>query len=128
VEADVNAAAVERVAFPFSDLSAHGMLWLINKAVLHPRGLALGLVYVDGSDEPVGWAVSASTSGEPYTYDKGVDEQDLFRKVNALLETAHDVGRVPTRSGDTIAPATKGVYSDGAETEQPQTTGASTDA
>lgn len=38
---------------PWSELRDSGLLWLINKALFHPRGFAFTVVYRDG--EAVAW-------------------------------------------------------------------------
>lgn len=65
---------------PLSELRESGLLWLINRTVLHPRGFALALV-VDGN-EVVGWQLLGDGT-EPWSF--GDDETDLFARVEALL-------------------------------------------
>lgn len=61
-------SAGPRDAFTFGALSTSGLLWLINRAVFHPRGLALGLEYAAGDPEPRGWMLLAAAPGEPFTF------------------------------------------------------------
>lgn len=78
---------------PFSDLRDTGLLWLINRTVLHPRGYALALNYeepMDG-DEPTGWSLMGDGS-EPWQYgcDPGSQarEHECFIAVQALLNNS----------------------------------------
>lgn len=69
------------------DLHDDGLLWLINRAVLHPRGFALG--HVPGA--PAGELVLYGDGTEPWAFDltaAPVSEDDLFAKVEAALERA----------------------------------------
>lgn len=67
----------------FSELSETGLLWLINRQVLHPRGFALALVMDEEMGEPVGWAL-VGDGIEPWNYPDGT-ENDLLAAVNLLL-------------------------------------------
>ncbi len=70
----------------FVDLRTSGLLWLINKSLLHPRGYALGydshtkrcILYGDGK-EP--WHY-VTTDEDP---DAGIDEDELFARIKELL-------------------------------------------
>jgi hypothetical protein len=87
----------ERPAFDFRRLSEHGVLWLINRAVFHPRGFALALEYADGEDEPFGWSIQGDGT-EPWRFDDSSgawSEDDKFREVEALLRQAAEFGRAP---------------------------------
>lgn len=60
------------------DLRLSGALWMINRALFHPRGFALGqtsegsfVLYGDGS--------------EPWRYAASVEENDLFNRFEAVL-------------------------------------------
>lgn len=66
----------------WDDLRTHGLLWLINRAVFHPRGYALG--FVMDADTPIGWTISGDGS-EPWQYASEVDERELFEKVQAFF-------------------------------------------
>jgi hypothetical protein len=68
---------------PFGELRDSGLLWLINRAVLHPRGYALGLVYNDAGN-PVGWQLDGDGT-EPWRYGTDVDEDALFDAAEATL-------------------------------------------
>lgn len=45
----------ESKVFPFEALRDHGLLWLINTSVFHPRGMALAFHYDEG--ELDGWVL-----------------------------------------------------------------------
>lgn len=73
---------------PFEDLRTTGLLWALNRYVLHPRGMALGLAYKDGSTvadieahrhEPIGFTIYGPDN-EPWQFDIETDRTgfDLF--------------------------------------------------
>lgn len=66
---------------PFEDLSATGLLWLINRVVFHPRGYALAITVTDG--KATGWSLLGDGS-EPWQF--GDDENDNFRRAEAALK------------------------------------------
>jgi hypothetical protein len=72
----------------FSELSDSGLLWLINRAVLHPRGFALGIVYdKDRKAEDrkaIGWELCGDGS-EPWAYVSAEAEDKLFAAAEATL-------------------------------------------
>lgn len=68
---------------PFSELRDSGLLWLINRAVLHPRGYAIAL-HVDGEGEVTGWSLLGDGS-EPWTFEDGPDQRDAFRRAERTL-------------------------------------------
>jgi hypothetical protein len=72
---------------PFGELRTAGLLWLINRAVLHPRGYALALVYPDTptATEPVGWRLEGD-GNEPWRYGDDVDEDASFDAAQATLD------------------------------------------
>ena len=49
----------------FSELRDSGLLWYINRACLHPHGLALALHYDNdtGEGEPTGWSITEADDG-----------------------------------------------------------------
>lgn len=66
---------------PFEDLSPTGLLWLINRTVFHPRGLALALHRGDDG-KIVGWTVDGH-GGEVWSFapdddDEGFERADRF--------------------------------------------------
>lgn len=72
------------------DLHEDGLLWLINKAVLHPRGFALGH---DPAD-PAGKLVLYGDGSEPWGFDLAnapTSEDELFAKVEAAFELARQL-------------------------------------
>lgn len=71
---------------PFGELRDSGLLWLINRAVFHPRGFALAVTMRDG--QAVGWSLLGDGS-EVWRFDG--DEDDLFeRAMKTLNDQAPD--------------------------------------
>jgi hypothetical protein len=70
---------------PLLELSDSGLLWLINRTVFHPRGVALALHEEDG--EVLGWSLITATEGEPFSFPEAVDN-DGFRRAEATLRAA----------------------------------------
>ena len=68
---------------PWADLRDCGLLWLINRCVLHPRGFALAIHY-DGAGNAAGWALLGDGS-EPWAFAMDDEEDDCFRRVQELL-------------------------------------------
>jgi hypothetical protein len=68
---------------PLAELRTTGLLWLINRTVLHPRGYALGFD-LDADGNAVGWVLLGDGT-ESWNYDESVDENELFRNVEALF-------------------------------------------
>lgn len=83
---------------PFREFRLSGLLWLLNTAVLHPRGYAVGFHFPDGVDpevgDPDGWEImgdgterwayaEASPMPDGRTMDKWLD--DLFRATKTLM-------------------------------------------
>jgi hypothetical protein len=72
----------------FDELSASGLLWLINRAVFHPRGFALGLVH--GADGKVtGWTLLGDGK-EPWHYEDSGSEDRRFAAAEATLKAVRD--------------------------------------
>jgi len=92
----------ERPASSFDQLRATGLLWLINRVALHPRGFALALEYADGDPEPVGWSLAYAGAGEPWCFPHA-EEPEKFQAVEQLLDLCRLLGRMPdqTTNGDT---------------------------
>lgn len=86
--------------FDFRRLSEYGVLWLINRAVFHPRGFALSLVYSDedGNTDPVGWRIEGDGS-EVWTF-AGFDEDEKMRAVEGLLDQAREYDGAPHTTAD----------------------------
>lgn len=70
---------------PFHELSESGLLWLINRAVFHPRGFALALVRQGGV--LVGWRLLGDGS-EPWRFDG--DEDTHFGAAEQTLRRTRD--------------------------------------
>ena len=78
---------------PFEDLRDSGLLWLINRAVFHPRGFALALTITDGG-QATGWSLLGDGS-EPWQYGEVDVENDKFRRAEATLNGQRAAGGVP---------------------------------
>lgn len=71
---------------PLTDLSATGLLWLINRVVFHPRGFALFLAVDDG--QVTGWGLHGDGT-EVWHFADAAREDRHFANVEALFrETA----------------------------------------
>lgn len=75
------------------DLVGSGLLWLINTALLHPRGYAMTLHY-EAQGYCIGWSIQGD-GGEPWKF--GDDTQPAFDAIKELL--SKDYGTYPTNSG-----------------------------
>lgn len=71
---------------PWIDLQDEGLLWLINRVVFHPRGMALALHKHNG--EMVGWTMQGDGS-EVWTFTTE-DDDECFAKVQAFLAAQTD--------------------------------------
>jgi hypothetical protein len=73
---------------PLEDLRDSGLLWLVNRAVFHPRGYALAIAY-DAAGAAVGWQLHGDGS-EPWQYAEAdaEAEADAFRRAEATLAAA----------------------------------------
>jgi len=78
---------------PFEELREHGLLWLINRTVFHPRGYALGLSYPEDASredieahrvQPVGFTILGDGT-EPWNYDNEMHEDAPFEAAEALF-------------------------------------------
>ncbi len=67
----------------FRELRETGLLWLINRVVLHPRGFALAL-HFDDDGNATGWSLVGDGS-EPWAFPHEL-EDELFQKVSELLK------------------------------------------
>lgn len=75
---------------PFAGLANTGLLWLVNRVVFHPRGFALA-IHHNRNGEATGWSIMGDGS-EPWTFDPdSVDEDDLFARAEAFLESCREV-------------------------------------
>ena len=70
---------------PFSELGSTGMLWLINRTALHPRGYAMAL-HVDLDGDVTGWSIEGDGS-EPWAYAESMEsaEKERFEALKRLL-------------------------------------------
>ncbi|MET7477977.1 hypothetical protein ABZT17_26920 [Streptomyces sp. NPDC005648] len=75
----------EASVHPWLKLKESGLLWLINRTVFHPRGLALGMAYRDDGDV-LGWVLLGDGS-QPIQFPPD-DEPELFAQAQATLAAA----------------------------------------
>jgi hypothetical protein len=68
----------------WEELRDTGLLWLINTAVLHPRGFALA-VEINDAGEAIGWAI-VGDGLRPWTFPDAVAESQ-FPVVEAFLDS-----------------------------------------
>lgn len=69
---------------PFSELRDSGLLWLINRAVFHPRGRALAL-HLDDGGHAIGWHLLGD-GAEPWRFEIDDAEEDaLFRAAETTI-------------------------------------------
>ncbi|WP_406157765.1 hypothetical protein [Streptomyces canus] len=71
---------------PLSELIDSGLLWLINRSVFHPHGLALAL-WREESGEVTGWQLLIGRQGEPFSFSNR-DDEDGYRRAEATLRAA----------------------------------------
>jgi hypothetical protein len=81
---------------PISELRDSGLLWLINRTVFHPRGLALALVAAEDGGI-AGWLLTGDGT-EPMWFSPD-DEPTLFAQAKATLAEAEHKPR-STDTGD----------------------------
>jgi hypothetical protein len=74
---------------PLSELSDAGLLWLINRAVFHPRGFALAL-HSDGNGVVTGWQLQGDGS-EEWSFPPE-RERDHFQRAEQTLRDAASTG------------------------------------
>lgn len=67
---------------PMDKFIGSGVLWAINKHLLHPRGFALAIA-LDSDREPVGWNILGDGT-EPWHFDTDEPEATKFE---ALLDS-----------------------------------------
>jgi hypothetical protein len=75
-----------------AELSSSGLLWLINAAVFHPRGVALAISIDPTGEKSDGWyMVGSGASGdpEPWSFEPG---PDIDAKFLAAAETIKSAG------------------------------------
>lgn len=82
----------------FAQLRDTGLLWLINRVALHPRGLALAL-HCDGEGQAYGWSLLTSDDGEPWWYDVATDTQGYTRAEETLAAALQNRPAPPAAPG-----------------------------
>lgn len=70
---------------PIEELIDNGMLWLINRVVFHPRGLALTLHTEVGSGE-TRWSFQGDGT-EPWSFTEA-DDKERFLRARETLDAA----------------------------------------
>jgi hypothetical protein len=84
--------APDRVAYSWPQIADTGLLYFINRELLHPRGLALA---IENNGE-AGWSLHSSPDGEPFTFALPDDLRDSReRALEALFEQAYTDGCSP---------------------------------
>lgn len=93
---------------PFGELRLHGLLWAINRYLLHPRGFALALHFDDGTDAendltapPTGWSILGDGS-ETWNFTEADDDR-LMRAFEAFLGEHHARTRDAFRPSSPLA-------------------------
>lgn len=97
---------------PFTELSTAGLLWLINRSLFHPSGLALAL-HVDADGRATGWSLQRSPDDTPYEFEPEVDAEHIAR-ARATLDAALDApraGQDSVRTADDERPDMGGIVS-----------------
>lgn len=72
-------------ARPLAELRSSGLLWLINRVVFHPHGLALAVVE-DDAGTITGWTLLGN--GDEPIWFAPEDEEPLFHQAHATLNAA----------------------------------------
>lgn len=68
---------------PLEDLRDSGVLWMINRVVFHPRGLALAL-HFDDYGYVRGWSLMGD-GAEVWQYSSDIDEDTAFEAFNRTV-------------------------------------------
>lgn len=71
-------------ARPIKELSDSGILWLINRVVFHPRGLALALHAEKETGEVVGWNI-VGDGGKVWKFTE-VDDDEYFARAKKTIQ------------------------------------------
>jgi hypothetical protein len=69
----------------FAALRDTGLLWLINREVLHPRGFSLAIDQ-DADGNAMGWRLTGDGS-QPFDFGPEVDQADRLTRVKSLFST-----------------------------------------
>lgn len=86
---DIEAARPTRA---FEELRTHGLLWLINTTVFHPRGYALALQLQDGV--ATGWRLLGDGS-EPWTFGETLDAEFAASEAFLARHASTGIGDEP---------------------------------
>lgn len=83
---------------PLEDFLDTGLLWIINREVLHPRGFALGIARPDpqhGQPDAVWTILFDGTETVSYGPDDTVSNQQRADALNALLDACRPALNAP---------------------------------
>jgi hypothetical protein len=84
----------DRCVYPFESARSTGLLWAINKVLMHPRGFALTWEYPEsatpeeivlGAVAPCGFSV-AGDGTEAWQFEEGLDDRGFERFETFLAE------------------------------------------
>ncbi|MXM66764.1 hypothetical protein GR925_25865 [Streptomyces sp. HUCO-GS316] len=84
----------DSAARSFAELIDSGLLWLINRTALHPRGLALAL-HLDEHGQAYGWSLIHTAGGEPWQYDPTTDHDGHARAEATIAAELADLPAPP---------------------------------
>jgi len=59
--------------FDWEAFQTNGLLWAVNRHVLHPRGLAMAVMFDEDTNELVGWQIHRADDGL-WRYGEQADE------------------------------------------------------
>lgn len=71
--------------FTMEEFRTNGLLWLVNTAVFHPRGLAISFVF-DDDEKVIGWRVQGDGT-EPWYFEKSEAIDASFLAAQEFLES-----------------------------------------
>lgn len=85
----------------WAEFRDNGLLWALNRFVLHPRGFALAISYPDGTENPAeGWQIMISEDGI-WAYDEttDLDGQRKFHDFIGRLAREHSQRIIDDNNG-----------------------------
>ncbi|MFF0092756.1 hypothetical protein ACFYSF_22725 [Streptomyces canus] len=85
---------VDADAQGFAALRDSGLLWLINRVALHPRGLALA-IHLDEHGQAYGWSLVSNGEGEPWQFDPATDNDGYVRAETTIRKALGDTDDRP---------------------------------
>lgn len=81
----------------FDEIRESGLLWLINKALFHPRGYALAWVK-DENGNTEGWTILGDGS-EPWCFSEEIDNEYFGKAERELVKYSLKNSKKPRRQG-----------------------------